>query len=271
MAKLNLLRKSTKFNDKLTSYQLDLEITSSENITKYVFVKQRIRNALTNKFDDVFVAIATPDLLESLDQNSPTEVTSYFRDYKISLVGRTLEYINQTFQDILSELQKLVTDVTVLPDLEVDGIYEIEADNIDINMAVVHTHYRIPLVARPAGDNEIFEEDSIEKHRVDNQDTDLSGWLNTGVGDPSQYKFKYNIDADITLSALWPITADKIDYASIEVNGISMAPDAFKIQNDQIYWKNNLLGYAPFPASYLSPENTGDAEDQLTIVLDFIV
>lgn len=130
---------------------------------------------------------------------------------------------------------------------------------------MIHTHYRLPLVARPAGNNEIFTVDDVQYQRVASQNTALAGWLN--ATDLAGYKFKYNIAADTTLSALWPISQEKLSYAHLEVDGISWDGQV-QINADGIYWKDNVIDTCPFPSDYINTSSYGTPS---TLVLDFIV
>lgn len=264
MAKINLLRKSTSYDKINQSYRLLLEITSTENIDKNLFIKQRFRNAIKNTFDDVFVAVATPAAIEELDINSPAPETSFFRASTIDLVSGNAAYLEEVFSSIVRELQKLVEDSESLNLLVTDGIYEITTDDIVINTDMVHTHYRLPLVARPCGDNSNYTDAGIDKQTVINQDTTLPGWLNST--ELAGYNFKYNIPRDTALSALWPIPTNKLQYAHLEVDGITWTD--VRITADGIFWKDNTKDSAPFPSDYISPSNVGTPA---ILVLDFIV
>lgn len=269
MAQLKLLKKSTNFDQSSGSYRMTLEILSSEVINKNVFVLQRIRDLIKNNFEDVFVAVCTPAQLEDFDVSSPSEDTTYFRASQIDLVSRNAAYLQDAFESILVELQKLVDDYEALNDLKPDGIYTITANSINVSNTIVHEHYRLPLVARPCGDNDVYEDGGVFRHRILNQDNNLSGWIATTNADPAGYKFKYNISKDSALSLLWPPSVDKLSFAHLEVEGITKQ-DAL-ITADTIYWKENLHGYAPWPIDYVSPSNTSSSGENVRLVLDFIV
>lgn len=269
MTKINLLRKSTTFDPSAGSYRMVLEVLSTENIPRHVFINQRLRNFVKNNFEDVFAAISTPAQLEDFDIDSPAAGTSFFRVYKIDLVSRNAAYLEEVFESILSELQKLVDDYTALSNLTADAIYTITADSVEMNTAIVHTHYRLPLVAEPSGTNEIFDDSGTNYHRVASQDTDKTGWLNCVTGDPLGYKFKYNIAADTTLAALWPPTSDKIGYAHLELNGVTHS--TVLLTPDGIYWKENTEGEAPWPVDYVSSLNTSPSGEVVRLLLDIII
>ena len=267
MARINLIRKSNTYDNQAGSYKMLLEIISTENVAKDLFVKQRLRNFVKNNFEDVFCAVATPAQVEEFDVNSPRAGDSFFRTNTIELVSRNADYLEQVFESILKELQKLVEDVESLEALKTDGVYSITAADVEVNdKAIVHTHYRIPLIARPSGENEIYTDGGSEYHRVGNQDTDLAGWINNVS--PAQFKFKYNLAADPTLSALWPPSEELISYAHLEVDGITIESPYILINENGIYWKNNTKGNAPWPEDYVDVDNDGN--EVLTLVLDFV-
>lgn len=264
MKKIILSRRAVHFDAKISSYKLALEVTSSEGIIKEVFVKQRLRNPMTNTFNDVFAAIASPTQLEDLDRNSPSADTTYFLVSKVDLVGASAEYLDEVFNSIVADIQRLVTDCEIVENLSPDGIYTIQSDTIDVDMGTPHTHYRLPLIAAPCGLNELFiDTDSLQKHRVGSQDTTLPGWVNSTY---LTYKFKYNVATDTTLNALWPVDTDKLQYAHVEVNGIT--DSSILLDATGIYWKSNLLGEAPWPQDYLNSGSPGSTP--LVLVIDFI-
>lgn len=267
MAKINLVRKSTSFDPTAGSYSIVLEVMSTENINKNVFIKQRLRDFIDNNFDDTFCAIATPAQMEDFDIASPAAGESYFRSDKIQLTSRNAAYLEQVFESILKELQKLLDDYESLNVLNTDGIYTITADQITFNdKSLVHTHYRIPLVAKPSGTSETFTVSTIDYQRVASQDTALPGWLNTST--PAGYKFKYNIAADTTLAPLWPLDADFIDLAHVEVDGITVGSPQILINADGIFWKNNTKGFAPWPEDYVDINDQGT--ETVTLVFDMV-
>jgi len=264
MAQLTLLRKSTVHDASLNAYRMVLEITAAEGMSKYAFVNQRIKDFIKNTFDDQFAAVCTPAQLEDLDMNSPAAGTSYYRTYQIDVQSRNAAYLEEVFQSIVRELQKLVSDYEALNVLQADGLYTITADTIDVNTAIIHTHYRLPLAAAPCGLNELYDGDT--KQRVASQNPSLQGWLND-TSEPG-FNFKYNIEQDSSLNVLWPPSADKIGYAHLEVNGITATINDVKITSDGIFWKNNNYGFAPWAEDYV---NSGDpGNDPPVIVLDFI-
>jgi len=270
MKKIVLSRKAVKYDIGLSAYILDLSVTAVEGIITTVFVKQRVRNPLTNTFVDVFAAIASPEQLESLDVNSPSTDTSFFLVDRVLLTGSSTTYLDDVFNSIIADLQKLVSDVEVLEDLEPDGIYTITASNVSVDMGIPHTHYRIPLYAQPCGTNHLYTVGTAQYQDVGSENVALKGWLNTTF---NGYKFKYNIATDPTLNALWPITSDKIPYVSVEVNGY-VKTSGFAVLSDTnvlgLYWLDNLYGNAPWPEAWISEATPVLPQYQVTLVLDFI-
>lgn len=123
MASLTLTQRSSSLDPDKQSYRLVLEITSSEDIPKEVFVKQRFINYKRDPiFDDVFVAVATPVQIEDYDKFAPRENTSFFRDSKIDLISRNIDYLEQVKTSILWELDKLVEEWNALNVLSAETI-----------------------------------------------------------------------------------------------------------------------------------------------------
>lgn len=272
MKTITLLRKSVKRNNVLAAYSLDLEITQAYDITKALFVKQR-HIKFDGTIEDVFVAVASPATIAEFSERSPREGSSYFRDSKISIVSTHPDFLEEAFDTILSELQQLVDEAEVLDAMEEDGVYLISSTSITADMAKQHTHYRIPLVALPAGLNNIYidEADAIKKHSILDEDPELTGWLTTNPGvDPMGYKFKYNIAKDAGLGPVWPVAEDKLQYAHVEVNGASLSD--VLINANGIFWKSNLYGEVPWPRSLLSREiPLDDPSHRVVLVFDTIV
>ena len=137
-------------------------------------------------------------------------------------------------------------------------------------MKPVNQHYRIPLVARPAGGNEIYtdETDNLPRHRVRSPDAGLAGWLPAGSHDPAGCWFRYNLGQDTAMQLLWPLSPHLLAYAHLELNGRTTAHAL--ITPEGVYWRTNLLGQVPWPATYVGTLAEGDEIDQLTLVLDCI-
>lgn len=271
MTKVNLIKRATTYDKNAGSYKMVLEVLSAENISKNIFVKQRLRNFVENNFDDVFVAVCTPAQVEDFDQNAPSADTSYFRVSKIELVSRNADYLEQVFESVLREVQKLIDDAEALRDIKPEAIYNLVSNtSIEIDTSIVHTHYRLPLTAEPSGLNEVFVDGGNSYHRVASQDSSKAGWLNCVNGtDPVGCKFKYNIAQDASLDALWPPADDKLDYAHVEINGV--VSEDILITKAGIFWKDNNLGCAPWPEDYVSHANPSPSGETVKLVLDFLV
>lgn len=271
---ITLVRKAVKRNEALTSYRLDLEVTGSQNISRDIFVKQRSKK-FDGTIEDVFVAVASPATLEDYDAKAPSANSPFFRTNEISLVSSDPVFLDEAFDSILYEIRLLCDQAEVLEESLVDGIYTITSTEVNVNMAIVHTHYRVPLVAAPCGVNNVFiddpdslvDSDNIKKHEILSVDDNLPGWLPTISGDPAGYHWKYNLAKDSSLAIVWPVKALFLQYAHVEKNGVSV-PDLL-INADGIFWKSDLYGEVPWPKSY---QNTSvpwvDPKDAVTLVFD---
>lgn len=130
MKTITLTRRTVKDNPTLpTSYLLEIEVISAQDITKDVFVKQRLRN-IDNTHTDVFAAICTPALLEELEVDNPSAGTSYFRTSKIQLVGANESYLDELFNTILGEVQVLVQNAEVFDTLKEQATYSVTSSAI---------------------------------------------------------------------------------------------------------------------------------------------
>lgn len=132
MANISILRKSVAFDEQLGSYRMTIEVTVADGITSKIFVNQRLRNFVKNNFEDVFVAVATPAQIEDFAEDAPLEGSSYFRTNKIDVISRNYDYLESVFDDIVWNIQKLITDQEALSILETDGTYTITSDDITI-------------------------------------------------------------------------------------------------------------------------------------------
>ena len=114
MASVQLIRHTPSWVPDLSSYRINLVISSAQDIPKELFVKQKIKNFVTNAFEEVFVAVCTPAQIADFPVNSPSEGSSYFRASSITLTFRTAEDMEEVINSINYEIQKLVKDYTVL-------------------------------------------------------------------------------------------------------------------------------------------------------------
>jgi len=245
---------------------MDLQIISTDSITKFLFVKQRIKTT-TNKFDDVFAAVASPANIEDFGELAPNEGSTFFRDCNVSLISSSMEVLNDLFDSIMSELQHLADEVDLLDQLSGDLIYNISANNVETTMAAITTHYRVPLRARPAGTQETYTDssDGQQKHRISVYNSAVPGW---GPGPGNGKYFQYNIAADTAVNSIWPIDAQFLPYAHVEIGGTTSS--SVVINSDGIFWTSNSLGTAPFPQTCLHYNDTVLPTDDITLVLDCI-
>jgi len=121
--KITLERSSTQSVPTQNGYQMDLTVTAAEDIAEEIFVNQRIQEG-ANTVDN-FVAVATPTQLSDYPAGAPVTGSSFFRTSTISLVFFTLERLEEVFQVILKDLDKLVTDHEVMLNTATAGTYEI--------------------------------------------------------------------------------------------------------------------------------------------------
>lgn len=270
MSSIQLLRKSTKWFPALSSYKLILEVISTQSIPKTVFVKQRIKDFAKEKTVDVFAAVATPVQMQDFNEYSPAAGTSYFRDSRVELMLRTPEAIQEIFDSIVYELQKLALDITIIEDMQQDGIYTITADAAQQELvSPILAHYRLPLVPRPAGTNDLTTHPG--RQHVGAQNIALPGWLNCTTGDPIGYEFKYNLAADPYVDLLWPPADEKLTYAFVESNGQALTHGDVLLRGAGIFWKRDALGQAPWPPDYIDSTHTGAAENSVLLTLDFVL
>jgi len=266
---ITLLQSTTVYVPNLTSYKMSLSVTNAQNITNTVFVKQRLRNS-SNQINDVFAAIATPNQLASLGVGAPTADTSYFLDSKVCLIANTVEYLNEVLQEILQELQSLVTDVELLDNLEESSIFTITSGSINVNNYVNYINYRLPMTAMPCGTQTV----TSGIVTITGVNSNLHGWLPTTGSDPSGYYFKYNIPEDSSLNLIFPPSTDKLSLAYIEKNGVVIDDGTVLINQNGIYWSNNTFGESPWPSDFeVNPSvpGGGTIETSTTLILNITV
>lgn len=114
MVKITLNRSTTKWQPDLSSYSMRVEVASTENIVREVFIMQRLKSFVSDQFEDVFAAVATPAQLEDLPVGAPGADTSYFRVSSVDLVVRTAEGMDAVFESLVYEINKLCKDMEVL-------------------------------------------------------------------------------------------------------------------------------------------------------------
>lgn len=114
---------SVASSEKAGAHRLDLTVNTANDITQYIFVKERILRP-DNTFDDVFVCIASPAQLEDLPQLNPG-TGSYFRDNAVSLISSDPNYLTYVKDGILADVQLLLSQATELDNLSSAGTYTV--------------------------------------------------------------------------------------------------------------------------------------------------
>ncbi len=132
MANIKLLRKSSSYDESIASYRMIVEVTQANDITSKIFVNQRLRNFTSQSFEDVFVAVATPAQIEDFAENAPNEGSTYLRTSKIDVVSRNAAYLESVFEDIISNVQKLLEDVEALQVLDTELEYTITPATVEV-------------------------------------------------------------------------------------------------------------------------------------------
>jgi hypothetical protein len=136
MAKgIQISKQTTIWDPALLSYKLVVSVIGAQGMPEKIFVKQRIRNFSKQKFDDTFVAVATPSQLEDFHEDAPAEGSSYFRTNQIELVARTPEAISNIFESLLYEIKKLTRDLSDIELLSEAVVYNI-SDTGDITVSL---------------------------------------------------------------------------------------------------------------------------------------
>ena len=109
---------------------MKLAVTATDGITNYVFVNQRFKNYKTNTTEDVFSAVATPAQIEDFGKDAPLEGSSYFLTTSVDVISRNADYLNDTFNDIVNQLVKLIGDIEGLAVISDNEIYTITSSNV---------------------------------------------------------------------------------------------------------------------------------------------
>ena len=135
-----------------------------------------------------------------------------------------------------------------------------------------HTHYRFNLITKTAGTHVIYlDEDEKQRHRIDNADSDLEGWLPADhevFNDkaPAGAVFGYNIAQHTAVSNVWPpipvqavsVLWDKGD-SYIGATDVPTGADGLVICDlNGIWWMSDCYGDVPWPVAYngTEPEST---------------
>jgi len=86
-----------------------------------IFVNKRFETP-DNTYTDVFVGVATPAELADLNTVSPAQGSIFFRTSTVNLMCNSLDYANQVYNDIVSEVNQLVQDLNALDVLAVQNV-----------------------------------------------------------------------------------------------------------------------------------------------------
>jgi hypothetical protein len=126
------LSRQTSATTRPGSYRVDLTINSTNDITAFLFVKERVvKPDGTN--DDTFVAVASPSQIEDINESSPGTGTVYFRDKTVSLISTDPQYLNDTVNEILADIQLTVLQMNELDVLTPPQYFTITADSIVVD------------------------------------------------------------------------------------------------------------------------------------------
>jgi hypothetical protein len=125
---IQISKKNTIPLPEIHSLKLVLQAINAVNMPSKVFIKQRTRNFAKDQFDDTFVAVCTPAQLEDLAEDAPDKGTSYFRTDTIELIIRTPETLEDIFQSVLYEVQKLATDLDSIEQLSQEKVYTLSSE-----------------------------------------------------------------------------------------------------------------------------------------------
>jgi len=113
------------------AFRMDISIDSSDNITSYLFVKQRTANAAG--YTDDFVCVATATDIEDYPETAPEETTGYFRDTAVSLISESIDDLNTIFNEMVSLLQTTCKQVDDLQNTSPTSSVTITANSISAN------------------------------------------------------------------------------------------------------------------------------------------
>ena len=113
------------------AYRTDITITSSDAITTYLFVKQRIVR-LDGSVDDTFAAVAGPAEIEDIPQSAPEPPSAFFRDNQVSFISTDLNQLTDVVNQVLTDLQLTVQQSTDLLTFTSSTNYTISPTSITI-------------------------------------------------------------------------------------------------------------------------------------------
>ncbi len=131
MKQVTIVRRAPVKNQTLPiSYSLEIEVTASQDITKAVFVKERIQR-MDGTLVDRFAAVATPTHLLELDE-VPSNTSVYYRASKINLTAQNEAYLEDLWKIITSEIQLLLENAESLETIDSQATYNITSSGMSI-------------------------------------------------------------------------------------------------------------------------------------------
>jgi len=118
------LTRQTSASTKPGAYLMCLTISNPNNISPYLFVKQRIVKP-DGSIDGVFAAVASPTQLEDLGELAPNPEETYYLDSTVTLINNDPAYLDEIFQEILADLQLTLSQVNDLSIITGNEIYTV--------------------------------------------------------------------------------------------------------------------------------------------------
>ena len=103
MRSVNITR-TDSVSDTTGVCRMDLVITSGNDITTKLFVKERLKTA-AGANNDVFYTIANTVDIEDYAEDAPATDQSFFRTNSVSLVADSISELNSIFDEVLYLLQ----------------------------------------------------------------------------------------------------------------------------------------------------------------------
>ena len=110
------MTRNTSSTERPGNYLLEFDITSANNITPYLFVKQRVILSDGTK-DDSFVTVASLPQIEDINQLVPAKDSTYFRDSTITLISSDPDLLQNISDDIIADLQLTLSQLDELDDI----------------------------------------------------------------------------------------------------------------------------------------------------------
>ena len=138
------------------NYRLDISITSTQDITPALFVKQRIILP-DGTADDTFVAVASPSEIEDIPPYNPGKGEIYFRDSSISLVNSDPEFIENTADSIIADVQLTIIQATELENLQLADTVTVDSSSVTIDPAPTNIIVVTPTVRVKDGMVQVYD------------------------------------------------------------------------------------------------------------------